>query len=366
MLGSCIGGTMDAHAKVIPLRLHPLGFIEAFTQLGASLDALLSGTNIARHHLEYSAARISYFQQNALIRNGVELCRRPGLGLHVGRIFDISFFGTAGYVVHCSPSLREAADLFRRYTKIAQPYYALSSRKPDTYIDENSQLVYSLECFPTGEQCPPAVLEFELDYRLATTLRFWDACGNKDVADPSIHVSLTGPEPPHAALYRALPCTDVRFGCARSQLSAQIDFCLKPFRLHRKHAFDAIVRRCEEELRCAALTTTCTAELRWHLIENFEKPLTLESVAEMLHLTPRQLARQLAQEKTSFRNELHRVRMELTSYHLKASKLSVDEISHLMGFSSTSSLRRAIRNWTGEAAGSVRSAARMITEQRVA
>jgi AraC-like DNA-binding protein len=358
---------MDIHAKVIPLRLHPLGFIEAFTQLGANLDSLLNGTSIAKHHLEYPAAKISYYQQNMLIRNGVEQCRRPGLGLQVGQLFDISFFGTAGYVVHCSPTLREAAELFRRYMKIAQPYYAVSTRKPDTYVDEHRQLVYPLQCFPTGEQSPQAVLEFELDYRLATTLRFWDACGNKSVADSAVHVSLTGAEPAHAAMYRALPCTDLQFGCAKSQLSAHVDFCLKPFRLHRKHAFDAIVRRCEEELRGASLATTCTAEVRWHLFENFEKQLTLERVAEFIHLTPRQLARQLAQEKTSFRNLLHEVRMELTSYHLRASRLSVDQISQLMGFSSASSLRRAIRNWTGTAAGSVRTeGAKSLDEQRVA
>lgn len=350
---------MDIHAKVIPLRLHPLGFIEAFTQLGASIDGLLHDTGIARHHLEYSAAKISYFQQRALIRNGVELCRRPGLGLEVGRLFDISFYGTAGYIVHCSPTLREAAELFRRYVKIAQPYYALSMRKPDTYVDENRQLVYPLECFPTSDACPAAMAEFELDYRLSTTLRFWDACGNKFVADPSIHVTLAGPPPAHADMYRALPCTDVRFNGARSQISAHVDFCLKPFREHRAHAFEAIVRRCEEELRGAQVATTCTAEVRWHLIENFEKPLTLERVAEMMHMTPRRLTRQLALEKTSFRTLMHEVRMELTSYHLRASKLSVDEISDLMGFSSASSLRRAIRNWTGAAAGSVRSAAKM-------
>lgn len=348
---------MDIHAKVIPLRLHPLGFIEAFTQLGASVGALLHDTGIARHHLEYPAAKISYFQQRMLIKNGIELCRRPGLGLEVGRLFDISFFGTAGYVVHCSPTLREAAELFRRYVKIAQPYYALSMRRPDTYVDENRQLVYPLECFPVSKECPQAMADFETDYRLATTLRFWDACGNKAVTDPSVRVTLSGPPPAHADMYRALPCTEVRFNGPRSQIAAHVDFCLKPFREHRKHAFDAILHRCEEELRGAAVVTTCTAEVRWHLIENFEKQLTLERIAEMMRMTPRRLTRQLSLEKTSFRALMHEVRMELTSYHLRASRLTVDEISDLMGFSSASSLRRAIRNWTGEAAGSVRSAA---------
>lgn len=347
---------MDINAKVIPLRLHPLGFIEAFTRLGADLDALLRDTGIARHHLEYSAAKISYAQQNRLIANGVALCRRPGLGLEIAKVFDISFYGTAGYVVHCAPSLREAADIFRRYTRLAQPYYALSKRRPDTYVDENRRLVYPLECFPGAEKCPPEIRQFELDFRLASTLYFWDACGNKSVADPSVLVTLEGPPPAHADMYRALPCTHVRFGGRRSQISAHVDFCLKPFREHRRHAFEEIVRRCEEELRNASIATTCAAEVRWFLVENFEKQLTLERVAEMMHMTPRQLTRQLAQEKTSFRALLHEVRMELTSYHLRASKLSVDEISALMGFSNASSLRRAIRNWTGEAAGSVRAA----------
>jgi AraC-like DNA-binding protein len=359
---------MDTHAKVIPLRLHPLGFIEAFSQLGASVDGLLEGTGIAKHHLEYSAAKISYIQQRLLIRNGVTLCRRPGLGLLVGQLFNISFYGTAGYVIHCSPTLRDAAEIFRRYTMLAQPYYALSSRKADTYVDENRRLVYSLECFPTGEHCPPALAEFELEYRLSTTLSFWDACGNKSVSDPAVHVSLAVPEPAHAAMYRALPCTTVRFGCARSQISADIDFVLKPFRLYRKHTFDNLVARCETELREAALETSCTAHVRWHLFANFNKQMTLEAIAEALHMTARGLARQLATEKTSFRAILHEVRMELTSYHLRASKLSVDEISELMGFSSASSLRRAIRNWTGTAAGSVRTGGseEALREQRVA
>jgi len=359
---------MDVHAKVIPLRLHPLGFIEAFIRVGASLDGLLRDTGIAKHHLDHRTARISYFQQSTLIRNGVNLCRRPGLGLAIAQHFDFSFYGTAGQVIHCSPTLREAADVFRRHMMIAQPYYAMSARRPDTYVDENSRLVYPLQCFPADEHCPQAMLEFEHDYRLATTLRFWDECGNKSVADPSVHVALRVPEPPHADLYRALPCTSVKFGCAQSQLSAHIDFVMVPFRPFRKLCFDNLVQRCEAELREAKLAMTLTAKVRWHLFEHFEKHMSLERTADMLRMTPRALTRALALEKTSFRNVFHDVRMELTSYHLRESKLSVDQISELMGFSSTSSLRRAIRNWSGLTAGSVRSAspAEAHSEPRVA
>ena len=46
--------------------------------------------------------------------------------------------------------------------------------------------------------------------------------------------------------------------------------------------------------------------------------------------------------------------MELTAYYLRKSRLSVDEIADLMGFSCASSLRRALRSWSGAAASNLR------------
>ena len=75
---------MDPNAKVIPVHLYPMGFIEGFTRFGAPLDALLRGTGIDRRMLDSGNGRISYAQQGRLIRNGVALCQTPGLGLLIG------------------------------------------------------------------------------------------------------------------------------------------------------------------------------------------------------------------------------------------------------------------------------------------
>src|SRR5688572_1037078 len=125
-----LGCRMDVNAKVIPFHLQPLGFIEAFTTFGADLNALLAGAGIPPHVLKTPREKISYAQQTALIQTGVELCRKPGLGLLVGAHFDWLFFGTVGAVIHCSPTLREAGEAFRRYLMIAQPWYAQCERKP--------------------------------------------------------------------------------------------------------------------------------------------------------------------------------------------------------------------------------------------
>lgn len=344
---------MDADAAVIPLQLHPLGFIEAFTQLGASLATLLRGTGITHAMLDEPRARISYAQQARLIANGLSRCRRPGLGLLVGQMFDWSYYGAVGGVVQCSPSLRAAGEAFQRYLMIAQPWYAFRGRRPTTYLDLDGMIVDPLHCFPAGGASAPLRL-FEGEFRLATQLRIWDSCGNKAAPDTSIHVCLTYSEPGYAHLYRSLPCTSVRFDCPRSYIAAHRHFVLEPFRPFRRRAFDGIIQRCEQELVESQVEPSYKAKVRWHLYAGFNKHPPLKEIASLLSATPRTLTRRLASEGATFREIAHEVRMELTAHHLRCSRLSVDQIAELMGFSCASSLRRAIRNWSGSAAGAIR------------
>lgn len=346
---------MDADAAVIPLQLHPLGFIEAFTQLGASLPTLLRGAGISHAMLDDPRARISYAQQSRLIANGLARCRQRGLGLLVGQMFDWSYYGTVGGVVQCSPSLRAAGEAFQRYTMIAQPWYAFRGRRPTTYLDLDGMIVDPLDCFPSGGT-PAPLQQFEREFRLAVQLRIWDSCGNKAAPDTSVHVCLNHREPSYAHLYRALPCTSIRFSCPRSHIAAHRHFVLEPFRPFRRRAFDVIVQRCEQELSESHLEPSYQAKVRWHLFAGFNKRPPLKEIASMLSVTPRALTRRLANEGATFRQIAHEVRMELTAHHLRCSRLSVDQIAELMKFSCASSLRRAVRNWSGNTTRAARGA----------
>jgi AraC-like DNA-binding protein len=189
---------------------------------------------------------------------------------------------------------------------------------------------------------------------LASALRVWDTCGNKSVADPAIHVNLSMAEPAHVQMYRSLPCATLQFNAEESSISGHFSYVIEPFRLYRKQAFDRLVERCEQELAETNLETSLAAKVRWYVFGHFDKQLTLDQVAVLMHMTPRALARRLSSEQTSFRAILHEVRMELTSHHLRASHMSVEQLADLMGFSSPSSLRRAIRNWSGTSVSEVR------------
>ncbi|EHI75478.1 transcriptional regulator [Streptococcus criceti] len=74
---------------------------------------------------------------------------------------------------------------------------------------------------------------------------------------------------------------------------------------------------------------------------------SLAAVAERLGLSARTLQRQLAAEKTTFKEEVLRIQKSMAFSYLDLS-MSVDEIAYLVGYSETSSFLRAFKNWTGK------------------
>lgn len=344
---------MDLDSKMVPLNRHPLGFIECFTQLGANLHDILAGTGIVPALLNRRDSRISYRQQKQLLANGLRHCPPEGLGLRVGLMYDWSFWGPAGYMVYCSPSLKAVGEAIKHYVVASQPLYVALSSRPNSFMDSNQRIVEPLD-YPIATGGGPELIRFAHEFRLAITCRLWDMCGNKAVDDPRVHVQLGYAEPSYSELFQQLPCTSIMFNCPASQISAHAAFVLQPFRLFRKQAFQALVQQCEEELNRGPVPIPFPDRVRWHMRAHFNRKINLDSVSSAMQMTPRSLSRRLAAEGVSFRQLLHSVRMELAAHHLRASNLSVDEVSDMLGFSCASSLRRAVKNWSGNTISGIR------------
>jgi AraC-like DNA-binding protein len=78
------------------------------------------------------------------------------------------------------------------------------------------------------------------------------------------------------------------------------------------------------------------------------------TVAEALHMTPRNLHRKLQKEDTSFKLLLTQVRKELAQQYIQDRSKTLTEISYLLGFSEASSCSRAYKGWTGQAPSEAR------------
>lgn len=338
-----VGDRVDEDNKIIPLYMHPLGLVEAFLHHGACMEGLLSGTGISEASLQRKDMKISYAQQCQLIKNGIKACNLPGLGLRVGQQMDWCYSGSVGGAVYCSTSLAEAKAAFRRYFLIAQPQYRRLFSRLDCYRDRGNRLVTLIRTV-ADESIEPELARFELEYRLATTAKLYDLCGNKSVDGASVVVGLHYAEPTHAALYQALPC-DVTFNCAQSYIAAPVPFLTERWRPLRAHLFDRLMQQCEAEFQVAEQGSTYAEKVYWCISTHFHSELSIEAVAGIIGFSARSLARRLALEQTSFRQIFNHVKMELVTLHLEFSSLQFDDIAELAGFSCSSSLRRAVRAW---------------------
>lgn len=88
--------------------------------------------------------------------------------------------------------------------------------------------------------------------------------------------------------------------------------------------------------------------LRNALLEAIPAGLTnSEEVATRMHMSKRSLQRRLSEEGTTYKSVLDKTRSDLARHYLLSSEISIDEVSHLLGFSDRSSFYRAFQSWFG-------------------
>ena len=65
-------------------------------------------------------------------------------------------------------------------------------------------------------------------------------------------------------------------------------------------------------------------------------------------MSPSALQKKLAQLDSSFQDLLNQVRQSLALAYMEQARVSITEMSFMLGFSDTSSFTRAFRRWTGK------------------
>jgi len=76
--------------------------------------------------------------------------------------------------------------------------------------------------------------------------------------------------------------------------------------------------------------------------------VTEDTVAEVIFISKRSLQRKLNEKGTTFKTILTDVRQDLALKYIHDRKLTLTEISFMLGFSEMSSFSRAFKRWTGE------------------
>jgi len=288
-----------------------------------------------------AGARVSLRQSQHLYHLAAVASGDPQFGLRSVEYFRPAHLGALGFAWLASSSLRTALQRLSRYARVIQEKLTID-------LDEDAEF-FHVRIDPHQLAEDEVIRE---DMQLAALLGFCRVIAGANL-DPA-RVCFTQPKPRNTGRHYALFRCPLEFDCAARKLVLRVGDVDK-----RLTGANDELARLNEHIVVKYLAHSAKADIvnrvKAAIIENLASGTVTETtIAEALHMTPRNLHRQLSKEGSSFKRLLTEVRRELAEQYIHDRSKSLTEISYLLGFSEISSFSRAFKGWTGQAPSEAR------------
>src|SRR5579863_444603 len=313
--------------------------VDVLHEQGIAATASLAGTGLSSESLARPQTLTSIRQYITVCQNALSLSKDPETPFRVGSRIPLSAYGMYGFALVCSSTIREYFQVAVKYHRLATPLLSMLWR------EEKDSVSWVLAMNPVISY-PPSVVRFILEQQLTQLATHLKTVVEPDRCKP-IRASLPYAAPRHLHLYRRYLGCDLRFDQPLCQLTYPKSILSeKPYMAHRLTS--KLMRdTCDRILGEVKTSTGVAGEVYQIIASTPGHSPTMEMVAKQLATTVRTLHRKLLSEAASFTQILDDVRCNLAKEYLRETKLSMEDISELVGFSEAANFRHAFRRWTG-------------------
>ncbi len=260
------------------------------------------------------------------------------IGLLAGRTFRPETFQALGYAYISCNSLCHIMELSRKYQKLTQEFGQISFA-----IDDKYAKVYWK---PYIEDAERLRIVTEAVYTAYVSISRWLLWQYREKV---VSVSFRHGPPKGTDLCAEYFGCEILYDQPEDCLTAEADL----FHIKLPQANPELLKILE-----ARLSRDLEQLENHHLFENkvrqtinhflATRPVSLPIVAEAIGVSPQKLSRRLAQEGTSFRQLLQKVRQENVEFYLQEGRKNLTEIAMALGYSDQSAFTRAYKDWYGE------------------
>ena len=155
------------------------------------------------------------------------------------------------------------------------------------------------------------------------------------------------PRPRHAEDHALLFPGEVRFDADMTGIEFAYQDCAEQFR-REKHELWAFLKRAPEDWTFSAgQRGTLMARTRAYLEQHIAQPVTIQDLAQALHVSVRTLNRRFAEEGTRFQLVKDGLRRDIAVHRLANSNTGVAALAFDLGFADATGFCRAFKQWTG-------------------
>jgi AraC-like DNA-binding protein len=320
--------------------------VEVLEEQGIPAEASLSGTGLSPGSLTNPDTRTSVRQYITVCHNALQLSESPETPFRTGSRIPLSAYGMYGFALVCSPTIREYFQVAVKYHRLATPLLSMSWREEGDYASWT---------FPmNGVTHPDSLLRFLMEQQLTQLATHLRAVVESDSCLP-VRAVLSYPAPNHIHLYERYLGCPVRFGQPTSELTYPRKILSAKPRMAHGLTSRILQETCDRILGEVKTSSGVAGEVYQIIASTPGHSPAMVKVARQIGATVRTLNRRLKAEGTSFTQILDDVRCNLASEYLRSTKLSIDDISELVGFSDVANFRHAFRRWTGSTPARFRS-----------
>jgi AraC-like DNA-binding protein len=311
--------------------------IRKLEETGIEASRLLDGIKPEDGSLDSEESIIAYPDYIRLINNALNVTEDSALGLKLGQTINLAMFGAFGYALMSSRTLRDAADVFLKYQKLPGQLTMISS------IQEGSDLIIKFKPLYPFEN---KVLIYAIEEVLSTTYYGMNFLINREIDLKEIR--LVYPAPEHAGLYAEMFRCPIRFMETENSMRLDAGYFNLPVSSADNDVYEYCTHFCDNILKGRRNQDLFLENIRNIIMTSLERYIKIEEMAKQLGLSIRTLNRRLKERGTSYKKIMNGVRTDLAMRYLQDTNLSIDQIADLLGFSETTTFRKAFKAWTGK------------------
>lgn len=311
-------------------------------QYMAEMQPVLEQRGIALHDLAEPSTRLPIDILPQGIATAIRLSDEPGLAFHVGMQMKLSSHGFVGFAAMTAGTVGEAIAIAERFVRLRVPGVSLQlhvegdlaslvlrDRLPPGWLREFGVVALFVGLAQMGEVVTGVRLE-----------------GSADV---------TFDEPEYFSRFQNFLPGKVNFNKAVDRLVFPASYLQLPLQLADPVAMQLARDQCERELLAMGSANRQLARVRSLVHDEAVGFRTLEQVADLLHVSPRTLKRQLAQQGTGFSRIAEEARRQKALLLLEQKDLGIERIAERLGYSDVANFTRAFKRWTGQTPTAYRS-----------
>lgn len=291
-------------------------------------DLLLRDCDISPNILKNPEAYLSVHQVRTVVGRYIDLTGMPCAAIRYGQRLDLLTHGLFGYVFLTRLPFREFMSNIFHYLQVRLPLLQLELHQESDYISlklSYRQPLYEIEAFVTQAFLSSL-------YTLVSLI-------TKHITLHFQSHSLS----PHPHLAELLP-VPIEIGSANNEIRFYAaDHYLQQHNITHSH-----------QQMNPFYEHSLVVKMRAYILSRADQALSAEDVAQYLNMSVRTLRRRLADIGLCFNEIRLEVRMQAATRYLKHSKLSIERIANLIGYSDQASFTRAFQKWTHETPDVVR------------